>query len=148
MKGWHVNGELERMRSGLTNSVTQEPEGLSPHSQQPATVPYPELVEFNPYPQANLPKIHSDPILPQFLCLPSGLFPSVFPIKTLYTFLSSPMRSTCPAHLIRLDFICLLISEDEYRITLCVFQGETIDPYKISVRKSEIDRPVGRRACK
>jgi hypothetical protein len=26
----------------LTNSVAQEPEGSSPHSQQPATGPYPE----------------------------------------------------------------------------------------------------------
>jgi hypothetical protein len=47
--------------SDLTNSVAQEPEGSSPHSQQPATGPCPEPVESNPPPppQANLPKIHS-----------------------------------------------------------------------------------------
>ena len=65
-------------------------------------------------------------ILSSHLCqgLPSGLHPSGFPPKTLYTPLLSSIHATCPAHLIHLDFITLTILDEEYRSlssSLCSF---------------------------
>ena len=50
-------------------------------------------------------KIHLNIIFPSGLGLPSGLFPSGFPTKTVYTLILFPVRATCPAHDILLDFI-------------------------------------------
>ena len=49
------------------------------------------------------------------LGLPSGLLPSGFPMKTLYTNFSSLIRATCPPHLILLDFITRIILGEEYK---------------------------------
>ena len=58
------------------------------------------------------------------LGLPGGLFPPGFPTKTLCTPLHSPIRGTCPTHLILLDFITRTILGEEYRTlssSLCNF---------------------------
>ena len=58
------------------------------------------------------------------LSLPSGLFPSGFPTKTLYTPLLSSRRATCPVHLILLNFITQTIFGKQYRSlssSLCSF---------------------------
>jgi len=58
------------------------------------------------------------------LGLPSGLFPSGFPTKTLYTPLFSPISATCPVHLVLLDFITRTILGEQYSSlssSLCSF---------------------------
>ena len=50
-----------------------------------------------------------------WLGLPSGLLPSGFPTKTLYTPLHSPIHATCTAHLILHDLIKLTIFGEDHR---------------------------------
>jgi hypothetical protein len=57
MQKYYNMGKLKHYESNgsVTNSVAQEPEGSSPHSQQPATGPCPERVESNPQPPSQSP---------------------------------------------------------------------------------------------
>ena len=90
-----------------------EYKGSLPHLQVSAICPYPEPVRSSPYPShlTSWRFILSSHIR---LGLPNGLFPSGFPTKTLYTPFFSPIRATCPAHLIILDFISRILLGQEY----------------------------------
>jgi hypothetical protein len=58
------------------------------------------------------------------LGLLSGLFASGFPTSKLYTFLLSPIRAKCPAHVILIYLIILIKLCEEYRScssSLCSF---------------------------
>ena len=76
-------------------------------------------------------------ILSSHLCpgLPSGLFPSGFPTRTLYTPLISPIHVTCPSHLILLDLITQTISGEEYRsLSFSLRSFSPLPYYLISLR--------------
>ena len=66
--------------------------------------PLPPPIRRIEYPPFNL--IHLD--------LLSGLFPSGFPTKTMYTLLLSSISAICPAHLIHLDFITQILLDDKW----------------------------------
>ena len=90
----------------------------------PATCPYPEPDKSIPCPPFHLLKIHFNIILLSKPGRPSGLLPSSFLTKILYTSLLSHIRFTWPAHLIALDLLIRIIFGEQYRSlssSLCSF---------------------------
>jgi len=82
----------------------------------PANCPCLEPARTCPYPHITL---REDPILILSshlrLGLWSGLFPSDFPTKPLYTSLLSPKRARCSAHPIIFDLTTRIIFSEQYR---------------------------------
>ena len=106
-----------------------QPERSLPHSQMPATCPYPESGQSiqRPYPTS----WRSILILSSHLRqgLPSCLFPSGFATKFLYTPLF-PLRATCHTHLL-LELINR-ISGEEYRSIDSPFRNILHSPVTLS----------------
>jgi hypothetical protein len=66
-------------------------------------------------PTSYFTKIRLNIIPPSMPVYQQWSLPSGFPTKILHTYLPSPIRATCYAHLILLDFIARTITGKEYR---------------------------------
>ena len=100
-----------------------EPESSLPHSQVPATCPYPEPARSSPYPTSHFLKINLN-------IIPSSTTRSTkWPLSPRFPYhnavYASPLtvRVTCSAHLILLDFITRIFYEEyqSLRSQLCSF---------------------------
>ena len=108
-----------------------EPEGSLPHSQVPATCPYPEPHRSSPCPRIPLPELHFNIILPSTPGSSKWYISLRFPTIILHTPLQSHIRATCPAHLILLDLITRTIFGEQYRSlssSLCSFLHSPVTP--------------------
>ena len=79
--------------------------------------PVPVLSQINPVHALHPTSKRSILILSSHISpgLPSGLFPSYFPIQTLYAPLFSSVHATWPACLVHFEFITFIIFDDWYR---------------------------------
>ena len=91
-----------------------ELESLLLHSQVAATCPYPDPTRSSPHPFIPLPEDPLNVIFPSTPRYPQWLLSFRFPLQILYSPLLSPIRATCPAHLILFHFITIHLCE-QYR---------------------------------
>ena len=104
-----------------------EPEGLLPHSQEPATCSYSEPDDSSSWPPPPNPTSWRS-----FLILSSHLM--LGPTKTLYAPLLSPIHAACPEHLIILDLIFQIIFGDKYRSLSFSLYSFNQSPVPLSLR--------------
>ena len=92
-----------------------EPESSLPHSQVPVTCPYPEPAWSSPYPHIQIPEYHLNIILPSTPVSSKWSLSLRFLHQNPVYASTVPIRATCLAHLILLDFITRKIFGKEYR---------------------------------
>ena len=105
-----------------------EPEGSLPHSQVPATCPYPEPARSSPYPQTHFLKIHVNIILPSTPRSPKLSLSIRFPHK-------NPVYASPPPYVLHsppISFFSILSPEqnDEYRSlssSICSFLHSSVN---------------------
>ena len=90
-------------------------EGSLPHSQMPATCPYPEPARYSPYPTSHFRKMDLKITLPSTLGSPKCSLSLRFPHQNSVYASPPPIRATCPIRLIFLDFITRTILGEQYR---------------------------------
>lgn len=108
-----ANGAVSQWRN---SPCFMEPEGSLPSSQDDATSPCPEPHESSS--RAKSLSLRYFLILLTHLRLRTvrGVFPLRFQTTVFYEFFISPLRAACAAHLMRLDFITLIMFGEGYRL--------------------------------